>query len=236
MTLLSTAQRACDVAGLPRPAALLSSTDPFNRQVLALAIEVLDELCLMNWPILNVPYTFNTVANQSQYDLPEDFKREMGDTMYAASQYTQLRGSLTPADWARQRDTLQAQYGRYRYRIFGLPLKINVSPTPTAVEALTFEYQTTYKVQQADTTYKNTFFADSDVPLVDEDLFYSGLKWRLRRVKGLDYSEEFNEYEVDKAKRLAQALQLGSMPVSYRYPYDVPDGLGFYIPENGYGN
>lgn len=236
MTLLSVAQDVCDVIGLVRPAAIITGNDQLARQILGLAKETLEELGLMDWPMLEVPYTFNTTVGQAQYDLPADFGREVGDTVYVASQYSQLRGSLSPADWYRQRDALQAQIGRYRFRIFGLPTKLNFAPTPQVVEEITLEYQTTYRVRQGDGTYKDTFYADSDVPLVAEELLKKGLKWRLRRAKGLDYSEEFDDYEISRAQRLAQALSMGSMPIAYRSQYDMPEGLNLYIPETGYGS
>jgi hypothetical protein len=235
MTLLSVAQDVCDVIGAARPDAVVSGTDTWARQILGLAKETLEELGLMDWPILEIPYSFNTVVGQSQYDLPADFGREVGDTVYVASQYHSLRGSLTPADWQRQRDALQAQIGRYRFRIYGLPVKLNFSPTPNMVEQIVFEYQTTYRVRQNDGTHKNTFFADDDVSLMPEELLKKGLKWRVRRAKGLDYSEEFDDYEMSRAQRLAQALGMGSMPVAWRNQTEFTEGLNVYVPENGFG-
>lgn len=236
MTLLSAAQEVCDVVGVTRPSALISSQEQLARQVLGLAKKTIEELGLMGWPTLNIPYSFPTVNGQAQYDLPADWGSENGDTVFSALQYSQLRGSLSAGDWARQRDTLQTQYGRYRFRIFGLPLKINLSPTPTTVETVTLEYRTTYRVRQADNTYKNTFFADDDVSLFHEELLKKGLEWRLRRAKGMDYSEEFDDYEMSRSQRLGEALQMGSMAVAYRSPFDIPDSLNVFVREGGFGS
>lgn len=236
MSLLSVAQDVTDMIGLTRPVAIISGTDALSRQILGLAKETLEELGKMDWPILEIPYSFNTVTNQAQYDLPADFGKEVGDSVYVSGQYQSLRGSLTAADWQRQKSGGNATLGRYRFRIFGLPTKLNITPTPTRVEALVMEYQTTYRVQQIDNTYKTTFFADTDVPLMPEELLKKGLKWRLRHAKGLDYSEEFNDYEMSRAARLAQAMSMGSMPVAYRSGLDNAEGIGnMYIPESGYG-
>lgn len=235
MTLLSVAQDVCDVIGLVRPPAVVGSNDQLGRQVLGLAKETLEELGRMDWPELQIPYTFNTVAGQDSYDMPADFGREVGDTLYIASQYSKLRGSLTPADWQNQRDVLAPQIGKYRYRIFGLPKKLYLAQTPEVIEAVTMEYQTTYRVLQDDATYKNTFFADSDVSLMPEELLKKGLKWRLRRAKGLDYTEEFNDYEMSRAQWLAQALSMGSLAVAYRYGVDENEITNGYIRENGFG-
>lgn len=233
MTLLTVCQEVADVIGLTRPAAILSGTDQISRQMLGLVKETLDELGLMDWPILQVAYSFNTANGTSQYNLPADFGRETGDTAYAAARYYAVRGSMTPGDWARQRNNLPS-LGSYKFRIFGNPLKLNLTPTPTAVEAIVFEYQTTNRVRLTGGTFSATFTDDTDVTLMPEELLKKGLKWRFMRRKGLDYSEEFDDYELSRTQRLAQQLALGSMPVAYRGLGD--DGLtNGYVPETGYG-
>lgn len=233
MSLLSVSQDVCDVIGLTRPTAIITGQDQLARQILGLARKTLEELGRMDWPMLEIPYSFNTVVDQAQYTLPTDFGREVGDTVYVASQYTALRGSLTPGDWQRQRDVLAPQNSKYRFRIFGLPLKLNLSEAPQVVEEITLEYQTTYRVQQADATYKNTFFADTDVSLMPEELLKKGLEWRLRRAKGLDYSEEFDDYEMSRAQWLAQALGLGSTAIAYKFGNEIAEQM--YVRENGFG-
>jgi hypothetical protein len=235
MTLLSIAQDVCDVIGLPRPAAIVTGADQLARQILGLAKETLEELGQMDWPILQIPYTFATVAGQGQYALPADFGDLTGDTVFSSSQYYQVRGSLSPGDWARQRNALPSQLGRMKIRVFGLPLKANITPTPTSAQNVVLEYVTTYRVMQSDLTYKDTFFADDDVPLISEDIFKLGLKWRLRRAKGLDYSEEFDAYEKARTQSLAQALSFGSQPVAYRSIADDGSIAPGYVPEQGYG-
>ncbi len=235
MTLLSIAKDVADVIGLTRPASIINGTDQLSRQMLGFAKETLEELGFMDWPILERPYTFNTVVDQTDYDLPADFMREIGDSVYVSTQYNRVRGSLTPADWARQRGTYP-DLGRYKFRIWGYPLKMRITPAPQTVEPVTFEYQSTARVLQADNSLKETYYDDQDVSIVPEDLMKSGLKWRMRRAKGLDYSEEFDAYEIARAQRLAQTLQMGSQAVAYRSPFyddDIPPAG--YMPENGFG-
>lgn len=236
MSLISICQETADVIGLTRPAAIISGTDALARQMLGFCKETLEELSIMDWPTLQVGYSFPTVAAQAAYALPADFGREIGDSVFGQARYSQLRGSLTPADWARQRNVLPG-LGFYRFRIFGNPLKINLTPTPQGVENVVFEYQSLNRVVTVATgAFKSSYTDDTDVSVVPEDLVKKGLKWRVRRAKGLDYSEEFDDYEMTRTQRLAQALQLGSMPVAYRSPYS-DDGLPMgYVPENGYGH
>lgn len=233
MTLLSICQDTADVIGLTRPVAIVAGTDQLSRQMLGFAKETLEELSIMEWPILQVAYSFPTVVGQAQYAMPSDFGREIGDSVYGQARYSQLRGSLTPGDWARQRNVLP-QLGFYRFRIFGNPLKLNLTPTPQVIETIVLEYQTTNRVVNG-VTSKSTYTDDQDVSVVPEDIMKKGLKWRLRRAKGLDYSEEFDDYEMTRTQRLAQAMQLGSMPVAYRGVTDITGISAGYVPENGFG-
>ena len=236
MSLLVVCQDVADMIGLARPTAIATSMDQISRQMLAFCKETLDELARMDWPGLEIPYSFPTVVNQSAYSVPTDFGREVGDTAYIATQYYSLRGSLTPGDWSRQKNALPSQIGRYKFRIYGYPSKINIYPTPLTVETVVFEYSSTAKVRQADGTAATTYAFDTDVPVVPEELVKKGLKWRLKRAKGLDYAEEFNDYEMSRAMMLAQALALGSMPVAYRAMIDNPEIPQGYVPEFGYGS
>lgn len=234
MTLLSVCQDVADVTGLTRPPAIITGQDQLQRQMLGLAKETLCELGLMDWPILQVPYTFNTVAGQAQYDLPADFGREVGSTVYASARYAEVRGQLTAAAWAKQRNELP-NLGRFKFRIFGMPLKLSIYPVPDTVETVVMEYASTYRVKQATGVYVTTYADDQDVSLMPEDLIKLGLKWRIRRAKGMDYSEEFDAYELTRNQRLAQQLDMGSMPVAYRGVNDDGYPFGPYMPETGFG-
>lgn len=236
MSLLSICQDTADVIGLTRPTAIVTGTDQLSRQMLGYAKKTLEELSIMDWPVLEVPYSFNTVADQSAYALPSDFYREAGDTVFGKARYSQLRGSLTPGDWARQRNILPA-LGFYRFRIFGNPPQLNLNPTPTVAEEIVFEYQSLNRVYTLGGGFSVTFEDDTDVPVVPEHLVKLGLEWRMRRTKGMDYTEEFNDYEMKRAQVLGQKLQMGSMAVAYKGPYDGEDYIGRgYVPETGYGN
>lgn len=235
MTLLSVCQDVADVVGLTRPTAIVNGTDQLSKQMLGIAKEVLEELSLMDWPALQVPYSFNTVVGTSAYPLPSDFGHETADTCFLASQYYLMRGSLTPGDWQRQRNALPSQIGRYKFRLWGTPLMLNMYPTPGTVETVVLEYHTTNRVKHSDGTYGVTFSLDDDVSVVSETLLKKGLKWRIKRAKGLDYSEEFNEYEFARMDHLAKQLTLGSMPVAYRNNIVAPELSDGYVPEFGFG-
>jgi len=233
--LLQICHDTVDAVGIQRPVAIVTGMDQLSRQLLSLAKESLEDLSLMDWPVLVMVGGITTVPGQETYDLPVDFEHEIDDTMYAAARFQALRGSLTPGDWARQKQNMP-DIGQYRFRVFGNPLKLHVLPVPQLAENLVYEYKTKNRVRKSDgITLAFTYTEDQDVSLVHEELVKKGLKWRLRRAKGLDYTEEFDEYEISRNSRLAQSFAFGSMPVAVRSPWDGAPLTDGYVPEVGFG-
>lgn len=236
MSLLSIAKRVTDEVGLPTPSAVATGTDQLARQLFALANATLEELGRMNWPCLQPSYEFTTVINQESYPVPPDFKRFVTDTAWLSTLYYQMRGSLTAAEWTQRRNGLPSLAGRYRFRAFGDPFQISITPVPQLVETVVMEYVTTYLAKDVDGIPLPLYESDSDVARVPEELVRMGLKWRIKHAKGLDYSEDYNKYEENKAILLAQQLNLGSVAVAYRWNAETPELGDGYVPEQGYGS
>ena len=53
---------------------------------------------------------------------------------------------------------------------------------------------------------KNVLTANTDVPIFDEYLVKLNILWRWLKRSGLDYTEEFNEYERELKKRFGTGL------------------------------
>lgn len=236
MTLISISQRVADAVGLPRPASVSSGQDQLSRQFLALANEVIEDLAMLEWPVLQQDYSFSTVVDQEAYALPADFKEFLRETAYNASVYYNIRGSVTPGEWQLNKQRLLQPTGRFKLRLMGDPTAIHLVPVPQTVESIVLEYKTGNAVRGADTIPKPLYTDDQDVSRVPEEVVRKGLKWKIKHAKGLDYAEDFNDYEQEKRRALAKALAFGSMPVSNRYYADIPELGEGYIPQTGYGN
>jgi hypothetical protein len=70
------------------------------------------------------------------------------------------------------------------------------------------------------------------VPMVPEEILELGLRWRLRRAKGLDYSAELVEYNSSVKSEYAARKGLGDILIG---GISVPDVTSGTIPENGFG-
>jgi hypothetical protein len=80
-------------------------------------------------------------------------------------------------------------------------------------------------------TYKAAFTADTDTSVLNEPVMTDGVVWRFKSAKGLDFTEEFQEYEEKVARLVAQDgggkprlnLQYGLDRVAF-YPANIPTG------------
>lgn len=105
-----------------------------------------------------------------------------------------------------------------------------VNPVPPVGESWFFEYVTANWILAADgVTYKQYFTADTDTILLPETLVLMGLRWRWKKEKGFDYSEDFNTYEMQVKDALGRdgGKPVLSMDDTGRGPKPgiwVPDG------------
>lgn len=235
MSLLTICQNAADEAGFPRPSTIVGNTDQLARQLLAMAKATLEDLGRKEWPILQREHSFATVAGTDDYTLPTGFKRLIVDTAYVATEYYKMRASMSPSEWQARRNEMASATGRYGLRVYGQPSKIWLTPEPTTVETVLFEYVTLYNALTSGGTAKETFTLDTDTPMLRERIVELGIIWRIRHAKGLDYAENRNEYDEAISIEFAQQLGHGSIPVAVRNPLGDEELTLGYVPEQGYG-
>ena len=213
MTLFSMVKMVMETNGWPAPVTeVSSSSDPNMKQALGLAQKALDNVSYSRpWPILIESITFPTVPGQAAYPLPTDFHHIISNACFNASEYLNMRGSLSSADWiACQLNMVPV---RSAYRVFPKGKTINITPTPQGVENVTFEYVTKNLAFDAANAPKPNYSLDSDYSKLDEPVIELHLTWRWRQKKGLDYTAELAEATTVTDQRFAQMLALGESPI-----------------------
>lgn len=229
MSLLSVCQAVVDETGVgSTPSTIVGNTDPLAVQLLALAKrEINMSSRVANWQVLTLDHTITTVNGTESYALPTDWSRYMCNTFWDATNYWPMRGSIDPQMWtALKRGIVTGIQTRRDFRVKGG--LVYIYPTPTANgNSLIGEYSSTNLVVASDgTTLKSTFTVDTDVSRVGEVLLWTGLKWRVLKAKGLDYSEEKAEYDQQLALKIAQdtpGRTLNYGPIRSRFPMIYPN-------------
>lgn len=230
MSLLTIVQAFCERTKLPSPSTVIGSSDMLVMQVRALLEEEGDALSRRgDWEGLTYEVTHTTLAQEDQGAMTSiatnGFRYIKNETMWDRTDklpVPQMHSTL----WQRYKAVVSTA-PRYRYRIRGG--KLLMTPTPTAGHTVAFEYISKNWILSADgLTYKSAFTLDSDTLLLPEELLRMGLRWRWKKEQGLEYAEDFRDYETQVADALGRD---GGKQVLYMdggFPQARP---GIIVPE-----
>lgn len=194
MTLLSVCQDAADLLTIPRPDAVLASSDQQVMQLLALLKKVgTDARDRHDWNSLTTAYTFTCGASNAQSgEPPTDFARMSdGMEMWNDTNNQIIRGPLAAREWTDMLAWGLTTIPQY-WRLIGGVLNIY---SPSSGDTIRYEYISKYWIVKAsDSTTTDTFASDADTFKLPEQLLTDGLVWRWKQAKGLDYAEDLQTY------------------------------------------
>lgn len=227
-TVISDVARECGLvtADISDP---FSSTDANILQLCALLKPTGRQLLKSHaWSHLQRQGTFNTTASDADYDLATvctDFGRFIDETMWNRTQQVSVPGSLSPQQWQQTKAWTGA--GIYKtMRLWGEAFHLD--PTPTAIEAIYFEYVS--RNWGAASFAKEVPSAAADVVQFDPHLFTRCLKLRFKTDKGFATQSDLDDFAeaLEMAKGQDGAAPALSLNPSRRASW--PN-----VPETGFG-
>ena len=228
MSLLTLCQEIVDETGIgSTPSTIISNTDPLAVQLLATAKgEVVRLSRRHTWQAITAEHTITTVNGTDNYALPADWSRYICNTFWDTTNFWPMRGSIDPQMWtALKRGIVTGIQTRRDFRVKAG--KVYIYPTPTVDgNTLIGEYVTNKPFSSSTGTAQSTFSADSDTTLIPENLVKLGVKWRIKYAKGLDYSEDKDEYErqfLIYAAEDTPGRTLNYGPIRSRFPMIYPN-------------
>ena len=234
MTLLTICQNVADFTGFERPTSVIDNNDPIARQLLALAKREGTQLVKITpWPVLLKEHTFSTSSGTAAYSLPADFDRLVNETAFNRSDNDIFTGPLTPAQYQLQNygTASSGTTEKFRLKAASNALKFEIDPTPSSTQTIGFEYVSSYYSQTSGGAGQAAWAADNNTGILPEYLMEMGLTWRFRQAHGLDYAEDYRQYQLEV--RQAVASQGGSPIISMDdarrlvvspYSYNLNDG------------
>lgn len=197
MTCLTIVQDVCQRINLPNPTTAAQSSDPQVQQVVALALKEAEwqlgqydpQACLLEG-------TFVTVAAETQVaNINTTFpglKAILNDTMWNRDLRRPVFGPMTGPRWEQLKAmVMQGPWNQYQIR----GNAILFIPVPAVNQNIWFQYKSINWCQSAGGTPQSRFAADTDILLLDEAVFKLGMEWRWKKAKGLDYAQDFVDYE-----------------------------------------
>jgi len=213
MTLLSICQNVADFTGFERPSTVIDNTDPIARQLLALAQREGKQLMrTSDWAILKKEHTFSTSSGTAAYALPSDFDRLVLETSYNRSDNDILTGPISSAEYQLVNHGM-ATTGtteKFRLKAASNALKFELDPTPSSTQTIGFEYVSNQFCQSSGGSGQAVWTADTDTGILDETTMEMGITWRFKAAHGLDYAEDFRQYQLEVRQAVARN---GSAPI-----------------------
>jgi hypothetical protein len=233
-SLLTIIQDVADRIGLVRPSSVVGSSDHQVRQLFALANQEGREQARRHpWQSITFEKTFTTVAQESQTNaIPADFDRFVPETMFNRSRTRQLVGPMTPQEWADYKGSASTVVFD-AFRVRGSALLY--APTPNAGETVAYEYVSKFWCAGSEDTApdQSTWVSDNDETFLDVEATTQGIVWRFQRSRGLDYSESFQQYELQLATLMGRdgGSRVLSMGERRRFKRGTVTGIFGVTPE-----
>ena len=220
MSLLTLVQGACARVGVDTPSTVIGNTDAIVKDMLYLARQAAISLSRKTaWKALTSEKTFTTTAASAQTDaIPADCDWIIYDTMFNRTLNRRVGGPLSAEEWQLLQASMSSVVDPF-FRIRGTSLLI--TPTPGSGNTVAYEYITKNFCQSSGGTAQSAYAADTDTTVLDEELHLLGLVWRFKRAKGLDYSQELADFELEMGQAI---LREGVRP---RITTDAAPRLGF---------
>lgn len=172
-TVLSLIQDCCRELKLSVPTSVYTSQDKEMQLLLALLnLEGREVASKYVWPVLNKEYTFSTSNGVAAYALPADFDYECFSTQWDRSNHWKLRGPLPASEWQQRKSGINTVLPQFGFRVKGASsTPFYLEPTPTTVNNLVFEYQSTNWVRPATSWAASTAFAAGSYCFSGENVY-----------------------------------------------------------------
>lgn len=185
--------RALQEAGFAKAASYVGG-GPGDLSLLALANR--SASALRQLPLTKHAKTSGTVTLTASltYALPADFYAYVADTAYIASNGNPVMWPTEPALWAELKSGTTPSTAVLHVRVLDGSLNVH---NPQSGWVVNFEYYSKYPIAVTATPTvpaKELFTVDTDVWLLDDELFVLDVKWRYRKLKGLAWAEDLQEF------------------------------------------
>lgn len=200
MTLLEIVEMFCERKNITVPATVIGSADTQVVQIRALLEK--EGIALRKrhaWEGVTKEATHTSLAAEDQGAMTtiaaSGFDYIVNQTIWDRTDKLPICGPMSSQEWQAVK-ALAPTGPKYSFRIRGGKLLIN--PTPTAGHAWAFEYVSKFWIAaSAGTTPTKTLFTlDTDTVSLPDEIVALGLEWRWKHAKGLEYAEDFRDYEA----------------------------------------
>lgn len=207
-SILEICQEAADLTTTQRPSDLFDANSQHNATFLSVAKDTLDSLMRYgDWQDLTKQAEILTVAGKTVYPIDNivpDFYAILNNTVYVKDGMEKIIGAITPEQWMREK-YFNCPDADIKFKIQNNAIKF-LTP-PACGLKIVFQYRSnTICVDAKSYEEKPNITQNSDIPIFDKHLVKLGIVWRWYRRNGMDYTEEYNDYQRELHKRFGTGL------------------------------
>ena len=201
--ILEICKEVADITAAQRPDDLFDKNMLSDAIFLSIAKNELDSLMRYgDWQVLIKKGCFQTIRDRHFYPFDEivsDFYALIHNTIYIKNDREQVIGALTAEEWMREKylenvkTNLSFRVENNGFRLLGdMPADLKV----------VFMYRSNAICYDGKTMEEKTELSkNTDVPVFDKYLVKLGLIWRWLKRNGMDYVQEYNEYQKELKKK-----------------------------------
>lgn len=214
ISLLDAVKQALGESGIDVPTAVVAADDKTALYVANRAARELRRYQLQKL----VKLGSITLTSATSYNLPSDFWAYVPDTLVQQDGGTLINMPTTPSDWLMLKANVATNSAVFNCRFINDKLEVQ---NPEADEVLKFEYISKYPITDSTgATSKGYFTADTDLCILDDDLFVLMFKAMWQLTKGLmDNDKAFAFFERERKYRCG--VDAGAQTIR---PNDVSTG------------
>lgn len=208
-SILDICKEVADLAATKRPEDLFNSASQQDSIFLSVAKSTLDSLLRYgDWQELTKEGVLRTSGRRGWYLLAEicpDFYSLLNNTIYIRDEHEKVIGAINPEDWMREKYFCETA-SQTKFKIQNGMLKF-LTPPADGIK-IVFQYRSNIVCYDPQRGYeeKSAVTKNTDIPVFDEYLVKLGILWRWLKRNGMDYSEEYTEYERELKKKFAASL------------------------------
>lgn len=234
-SILEICQEVADLAATKRPQDLFNATSQQDTIFLSTAKSALDSLLRYgDWQELTKEGVLRTSGKREKYLMEEvcpDFFSILNNTIYIKDCNERVIGSITPQEWMKEKYFNETSSDT-KFIIQNGMIKFLIPPQDGI--KIVFQYRSNIICFDAENgmTEKSSINKNTDIPIFDEYLVKLAILWRWLKRNGMDYSEEYNEYEKEIKKKFASSLAVKDISLSAGNDDIAQQGVSIYVKSN----
>lgn len=221
MTILTAFDQASKLLRKGAKTSLVSSTDPFAVEMLAIANEAAPEIAKRHdWQKLLTLKTHTGDAATTAFTLPTDFDRmPVKAKIFEGASAQPMAHVIDWDQWLYNR--LQSFAGAvHEWTLLGGSL--HIFPVMSASETAKYYYITNLIVDPASGDNKTSFTIDTDTFVLPERLLMLAMVYKWRQMIGQDFSQDMDNFELALSQEITR--DKGSRIIKIGMPR-IPDGV-----------